>query len=74
MARLTHLGAAGEASMVDVGAKDETERTAVAEGAVVMKRETLALILEGTTANDTVGARVHEEVCSVGAGEKLRTL
>lgn len=33
--------------MVDVGAKDETERTAVAEGAVVMKPETLALILAG---------------------------
>ncbi|HRP77887.1 MAG TPA: cyclic pyranopterin monophosphate synthase MoaC [Aquamicrobium sp.] len=47
MASLTHLGKAGEASMVDVGAKDETERTAVAEGAVVMKPETLALILEG---------------------------
>ena len=47
MASLTHLGHAGEASMVDVGAKGETERTAVAEGAVVMKRETLALILEG---------------------------
>jgi cyclic pyranopterin phosphate synthase len=47
MASLTHLGKAGEASMVDVGAKDETERTVVAEGAVVMKPETLALILEG---------------------------
>ena len=33
--------------MVDVGAKDETERTAVAEGAVVMKPETLETILAG---------------------------
>ncbi len=47
MASLTHLGATGEADMVDVGGKDETERTAIAEGAVVMKPETLALILEG---------------------------
>jgi len=47
MASLTHLGAGGEADMVDVGGKDETERTAIAEGAVVMKPETLALILEG---------------------------
>ena len=47
MAGLTHLGAAGEASMVDVGAKDETARTAIAEGAVVMKPQTLALILQG---------------------------
>ena len=25
-----------------------------------------AIILEGTTANDTIGARVHEEICSAG--------
>ena len=31
----------------------------------------VALILEGTTANDTVGARVHEEVCTVGAGPTI---
>ncbi len=31
--------------MVDVGAKAETERVAVAEGQVVMRPETLALIL-----------------------------
>ena len=33
--------------MVDVGEKDETLRTAIAEGAVAMKPETLALILQG---------------------------
>lgn len=33
--------------MVDVGDKAETVRTAIAEGAVVMKPETLALIREG---------------------------
>ncbi len=33
--------------MVDVGAKAETERVAVARGAVVMQPETLRLILEG---------------------------
>ncbi|RIK88430.1 MAG: cyclic pyranopterin monophosphate synthase MoaC [Hyphomicrobiales bacterium] len=57
MARLTHLGAAGEASMVDVGGKDETERTAVAEGAVVMEPRTLATILEGNAKKgDVIGA------------------
>lgn len=30
-----------------------------------------AIILEGTTANDTIGARVHEEICSVGKGPAL---
>ena len=44
---LTHIGASGEAHMVDVGAKAETERTAVAEGTVVMLRETLDMILAG---------------------------
>ena len=44
---LTHLGGSGEANMVDVGDKTETQRTAVAEGAVVMKPETLAVILAG---------------------------
>jgi len=34
--------------MVDVGAKPDTERLAVARGAVVMRPETLALIREGT--------------------------
>ena len=47
MAKLTHLGAGGEANMVDVGAKAETARTAIAEGSVTMKRETLATILAG---------------------------
>lgn len=45
--RLTHLGRAGEANMVDVGAKSETQRTALAEGQVVMQARTLRLILDG---------------------------
>lgn len=45
--RLTHLDASGEANMVDVGDKNDTVRTAIAEGAVVMKPETLAMICTG---------------------------
>ena len=45
--RLTHLGAQGEAHMVDVGDKAETTRTAIAEGFVTMRPETLAMILDG---------------------------
>ena len=45
--RLTHLDASGEANMVDVGDKNDTVRTAIAEGAVVMKPETLAMISAG---------------------------
>ena len=44
---LTHLGAEGQANMVDVGEKAETQRTAIAEGAVIMQPETLNLIREG---------------------------
>jgi cyclic pyranopterin phosphate synthase len=45
--RLTHLDEQGRATMVDVGGKGETQREAVAKGAVVMKPETLALIRGG---------------------------
>jgi cyclic pyranopterin phosphate synthase len=41
---LTHLDSAGRARMVDVGGKPETERVAVATGAVVMQPATLVLI------------------------------
>jgi cyclic pyranopterin phosphate synthase len=43
--------------MVDVGAKNETERVAVAEGFVTMRPETLERILEGNAAKgDVIGA------------------
>jgi cyclic pyranopterin monophosphate synthase len=44
---LTHIDTKGEARMVDVTAKPATERTAVAEGRVVMSKATLALIISG---------------------------
>ena len=45
--KLTHLGARGEAHMVDVSAKPATERIAVAEGCVVMTAKTLDLVRRG---------------------------
>ena len=45
---LTHFDATGQAHMVDVGAKDETARMAVATGTIRMRAETLALIQSGT--------------------------
>src|ERR1700674_1368673 len=44
---LTHIGAKGEARMVDVSAKAATERQGDAEGRVVMSKATLALIVSG---------------------------
>lgn len=44
---LTHIGASGEAHMVDVGDKTETVRIALAEGFIRMAPATLDLILKG---------------------------
>ena len=44
---LTHLDENGRARMVDVGAKPDTERTAIAKGEIRMKKETLELIRAG---------------------------
>jgi cyclic pyranopterin phosphate synthase len=44
---LSHLDSSGAARMVDVSAKDETQRVATAEATVRMARETLALIQSG---------------------------
>jgi cyclic pyranopterin phosphate synthase len=46
--KLTHLDVAGRARMVDVGAKPDSERLAVARGEVHMRKETLDLIRAGT--------------------------
>jgi cyclic pyranopterin phosphate synthase len=46
--KLTHLDVAGNARMVDVGAKLDSERLAVAKGEVHMRKETLDLIRAGT--------------------------
>ena len=56
-AKLTHLGSKGEARMVDVSAKQVTERIAVAEGRVVMSKPTLDLVLKGDAKKgDVLGA------------------
>jgi len=45
---LTHFDSAGQAHMVDVGAKADTARVAVAAGTIRMQPATLALITLGT--------------------------
>ena len=47
MSELTHLDEHGQARMVDVGAKAETAREAVAAGRVCMQPETLRRLREG---------------------------
>lgn len=45
---LTHFDVNGQSHIVDVAAKAETHRIAIAQGQIVMKPSTLTLILEGT--------------------------
>ncbi|MBF6589073.1 MAG: cyclic pyranopterin monophosphate synthase MoaC [Ktedonobacterales bacterium] len=51
---LTHFDEAGRARMVDVSAKPDTPREAVAAGTVRMRAETLALIRAGRVAKGDV--------------------
>lgn len=69
---LTHLTGRGEAIMVDVGAKADTERTAVAEGTVRMKPETLRAILAGDAKKgDVLGAA---RIAGIMAAKKTHEL
>ena len=60
MTELTHFDQAGNAHMVDVGAKDQTHRVARAQGYIRMKPETFAMISQGAAKKgDVIGiARV----------------
>lgn len=52
--KLTHLDENGAARMVDVGAKEDTTRIAIAEGMVKMNRETFIAIQSGQAAKGDV--------------------
>jgi cyclic pyranopterin phosphate synthase len=72
MSTLSHIGAAGEAHMVDVSSKDETQRVAVAEGRIVMKEATLRLILAGDARKgDVLGAA---RIAGIMAAKKTHEL
>lgn len=52
--QLTHIDERGDVRMVDVSAKAETQRVAVAEGFIAMHQETLDLITSGQAAKGDV--------------------
>ena len=54
MSELTHIGAEGEARMVDVSAKPELEREAIARGEIRLAMATLDAIESGDTAKGNV--------------------
>jgi cyclic pyranopterin monophosphate synthase len=73
MARtLTHLGRGGEARMVDVSDKRQTERVAIAEGRVLMSAKTLDLVLSGNAKKgDVLGAA---RIAGIMAAKKTHEL
>jgi cyclic pyranopterin monophosphate synthase len=52
--QLTHFDRKGRAHMVDVGAKGETHRIAVASGRIEMRPATFRAVIEGSTAKGDV--------------------
>ncbi len=57
MSDLTHLDASGQANMVDVSQKEVTSRVAIAEGRIVTRPETIAIIRSGDAKKgDVLGA------------------
>ena len=66
MATLTHFDSDGNAVMVDVSAKDETERVATAAGSVIMQPETVQLIAAGGVKKGDVLRLDHDRAREAG--------
>ena len=69
---LSHINAAGEANMVDVGAKEQTERSATASGVVYMQLGTLQAIKSDGLAKGEVLAVAR--VAGIQAAKKCSDL
>ncbi len=72
MSKLTHLDEKGRARMVDVGGKEATQRTAIAEGFISMKPETLALVISGDAKKGDVLAAAR--IAGIMAAKKTSEL
>lgn len=70
--KLTHIDVRGQAHMVDVGGKGDTERVAVARGVVLMQPHTLELISAGQMAKGDVLATAR--VAGIMAAKRTFTL
>ncbi|MCB1958985.1 MAG: cyclic pyranopterin monophosphate synthase MoaC [Rhodocyclaceae bacterium] len=70
--RLTHFDADGQAHMVDVGAKQETRRVAVAEGRIEMAPATFAMIRDGSAKKgDVIGIA---RIAAIGGAKRTADL
>lgn len=72
MTKLTHLDDTGAAHMVDVSAKADTVREAVAEGRISMSRDALDAIREGTAKKGDVLATAR--IAGIMAAKKTPEL
>lgn len=72
MDKLTHFNESGRAHMVEVGAKEDTKRTAIATGKITMKKETLERIKTGNIAKGDVLAVA--QVAGIMAAKKTSDL
>jgi cyclic pyranopterin phosphate synthase len=70
--RLSHLDESGRPRMVDITAKPDTVREAIAKGSIYMKPETLALIRAGQVAKGDVLSVA--QVAGVMAAKKTHEL
>jgi cyclic pyranopterin phosphate synthase len=70
--KLTHIDESGSARMVDISDKSDTERVAIAKGAVVMRPATLALIEAGSMKKGDVLATA--QVAGVMAAKRTAEL
>lgn len=72
MSKLTHLDDSGAAHMVDVSAKADTVREAVAEGRIAMSAEALTAIREGSAKKGDVLATAR--IAGIMAAKKTAEL
>ena len=72
MTKLTHLDESGAAHMVDVSAKADTVREAVAEGRIQMSAEALQAIVEGSAKKGDVLATAR--IAGIMAAKKTSEL
>lgn len=72
MHKLTHTDALGKANMVDVAAKPDQVRQAIAEGFIRLSPETLSLLRENTICKGDV--LTVAEIAGIQAGKKTSEL
>ncbi len=72
MTKLSHINEKGQAEMVDISGKKITQRIATAFGKITMQKETLAMIINGTSPKGDVFATAR--IAGIMAAKKTSDL